>query len=206
MNGFEEKAAPNGFEQRTAKIRTKILQTTFALLQNGPYKKLKITDIAKAAGVSQVTIYNYFGSKEVLLREAFKDRAMTSMDEFETFMEAGHSFRETMDYVLRNKQNTYSLVSSSLVEDLIAQDPEISRFIENEYKERAFPLMIRLIERGKQSGEVSSSVSLPVFIAYLQMFISNSKQLLEASKNSGDAEKFNSELTELFFYGLCGKK
>ena len=42
------------------------------MLKTWEPKRIRITDIAKEANVSQVTIYNYFGSKEALLKEVLK--------------------------------------------------------------------------------------------------------------------------------------
>ena len=63
----------NGFEKRALLIKEKIKKTALDMLKTWEPKRIRITDIAKEANVSKVTIYNYFGSKEALLKEVFKD-------------------------------------------------------------------------------------------------------------------------------------
>lgn len=54
----------NGFAKRTQTKKQAILEATTKILLEKGYSYLKIEDVAKKANVSQVTIYNYFGSKK----------------------------------------------------------------------------------------------------------------------------------------------
>lgn len=196
----------NGFEQRAAKIKQKIMDTTLSLMQHEALKKIKIADIATQAEVSQVTIYNYFGSKDTLIRESYKNYMLNTLSEFEQYGAEGHSFREIVEYTLFAQHKAQSLMASGLIEELMRKDEELYRFIEGEYQTKAFPLLIKLLEEGKRSGEVSPTLTAPIFLVYLQMFMSGIRQVMEAMMQSDDTEQFTKELTHLFFYGLCGKE
>jgi AcrR family transcriptional regulator len=52
----------NGFERRKKRKRENICRAAFELFCTLGMQKTKIAQIAKKADVSQVTIYNYFGS------------------------------------------------------------------------------------------------------------------------------------------------
>ncbi|EPR27741.1 TetR/AcrR family transcriptional regulator [Geobacillus sp. WSUCF1] len=64
----------NGFARRTEQKKQAIKQAVLELLQKiRDPREVTIQEIAKQAHVSPVTIYNYFGSKENLIRETLLD-------------------------------------------------------------------------------------------------------------------------------------
>ena len=93
----------NGFEKRALLIKEKIKKTALDMLKTWEPKRIRITDIAKEANVSQVTIYNYFGSKEALLKEVFKDYIDQSISEFEEYMNKDISVKEKIELMILQK-------------------------------------------------------------------------------------------------------
>jgi hypothetical protein len=65
--------------------------------------------------------------------------------------------------------------------------------------------MIRLINEGKERGEISSKIFIPTILAYMDMFYSQTEQMLEIVKQHGNIVQFIEEMNYLFFYGICGK-
>src|SRR5690625_2379966 len=59
----------DGFKKRTEQKKKDILDAALKLVIKYGIKKVSINEIAKDADVSQVTIYNYFGSKDQLIDE-----------------------------------------------------------------------------------------------------------------------------------------
>ncbi|MFB9329219.1 TetR/AcrR family transcriptional regulator [Paenibacillus aurantiacus] len=195
----------NGFEQRAQRIKETIMDTTLRMMGAWEPKRLRIADIAKEAGVSQVTIYNYFGSKERLLRETFKRYIDRSIEEFRVHMDGGYSFKETIAFIMFNEQQSYMTKSLDLIQELMVDDKVMFAYIEEQYATIVIPLFGELIERGRASGEVSEKVTVPIVMAYIRMFMSQTGELLEMAKQGGDPGAFIEELTHLFFYGICGK-
>ena len=64
---LSEVIALNGFERVKEKKRA-IKEAAFVLFSERGFNEVKIEHIAKEANVSQVTIYNHFGSKDALFR------------------------------------------------------------------------------------------------------------------------------------------
>jgi len=62
----------DGFDRRKEHKKESIVRAALELFQTYGFKKASINEIAHKAGVSQVTIYNHFGSKEGLVREVVK--------------------------------------------------------------------------------------------------------------------------------------
>lgn len=195
----------NGFEQRARKIKENIMDTTMRMMNAQEPKRIRIADIAKEAGVSQVTIYNYFGGKEALLRETFKRDVDRSIEEFRLHMSGGHSFKDTIAYIMFNERQSYMTKSLDLIKELMVDDRDMFAYIEEQYATIVIPLFAELIERGRASGEVSEKVTVPIVIAFIRMFMNQTAELLEMAKQGGDPGAFMEELTHLFFYGICGK-
>jgi len=88
----------NGFEKRAEMIRRKIINTTLEMLKTWEPKRMRVADIAKEAGVSQVTIYNYFGSKEKLIDQTFRSYLDMTIERFERFMDRPRSVRDFIHF------------------------------------------------------------------------------------------------------------
>ncbi|MNC34451.1 transcriptional regulator BetI [compost metagenome] len=196
----------NGFEKRAAQIKLKIMKTTMEMLKNWEPKRLRIADIAKEAGVSQVTIYNYFGSKEALLSESFKDFVQKEIQEFEDYIYQEHSLKEIIGYILTMERQTYSGLSPATVKELMVEDQEMFRYIEERYANDILPVLVKMVEDGKARGEISNKVSTKGILSLMGMYMRNAGELLDEASKQEDMDAFIEEAIHIFFYGICGKE
>jgi AcrR family transcriptional regulator len=157
------------------------------------------------AKVSQVTIYNYFGSKEALLRAVFMNYVDKAISDFEAYMNEGHSLKEKIEHILIREKVAYKELPPRLIKELLIEDHELTRYIEEQYRERAIPLTVRMIEEGKKSGEISDDVSIETVLAFIQLYMNQYEAILEMAQQSGDMDKFLDGMVQMFFYGICGK-
>ncbi|MDQ0060289.1 TetR/AcrR family transcriptional regulator [Paenibacillus harenae] len=194
----------NGFEKRKEAIKEKIKNTVLQMLTTREPKSLRIADIATEAEVSQVTIYNYFGNKEALLREVFIEYIEEKVNEFETFVESGPPLKEVVSYSIFLDREAFASFTPQFIQQQLAGDPELERYIERLTNERAMPLFVRFIEDAKRRGEVSDKVPTSTIVAYIQMYSALSQQFLAMAQQSGRGEQFAEEMIHLFFYGICG--
>lgn len=66
----EGKAAPMGLrERKKARMRKKIMDTTVNLCRKRGYENTTLEEVVRIVEVSQPTFYNYFASKDAVLRE-----------------------------------------------------------------------------------------------------------------------------------------
>ncbi|RQW12857.1 TetR/AcrR family transcriptional regulator [Paenibacillus rhizophilus] len=196
----------NGFEKRAAKIRRKIMKTTMEMLKTWEPKRMRIADIAKAAGVSQVTIYNYFGSKEKLLEQSFKDYIDQSIDGFEKFMRGNPSIKDFVKYSIDQEKAQYSVLSPSQIKELMVDDQEMFGYIQERYEKTVLPLIVRLVEEGKSRNEISPKISSNSVLIFMNMYMQSVGDLLEVARKQDNMDVFIEEMTHLFFYGLCGRE
>ncbi|MDP4083700.1 MAG: TetR/AcrR family transcriptional regulator [Bacillota bacterium] len=195
----------NGFEKRAQKIKEKIIETTLEMMKTWDSNKIRITDISKEANVSQVTIYNYFGSKEALLREVVKKHINNSFDEFMEFMTGDYTFKEKIErIILQERENSLNSLTPFLMQ-LLSEDQEISQFIDKEYNERILPVFFQLIEEGRQNGEISDKISNQGLMMYINFNIKYTNEFIDMIKQSGNMNVIN-EMLHMFLYGICGKE
>lgn len=196
----------NGFEKRAALIKGKIMKTTMGMLNSWETKQLRIADIAKEAGVSQVTIYNYFGSKEGLFAESFKNYISQSIEEFEEEMQQAKTLKELIAYMIFKEKQSYYAFPPALIKEIMIDDVEMYRYIQEQYDKRIMPLMVKMVEEGKAKGEVSDKISVEAFLLLIQVYMKSSGELLQAVDKHEKREVLLEELMHLFFYGLCGRE
>jgi Transcriptional regulator len=196
----------NGFERRTSQIKDKILQTTLRMLRASDPRRLRIADISKEAEVSQVTIYNYFGSKEALIREAFIGYFDRMIRDFESYMNEGHSLKEKIAHIINLEKSAYRDFPPSLIKQLLQDDAELARHVEALYSEVSIPMTIRMIREGQESGEISPDVSINNVLAFMQLYTNQYETLLDMADKSEDRDKFLAGMVEMFFYGICGRQ
>ncbi|OBZ10257.1 MULTISPECIES: TetR/AcrR family transcriptional regulator [Bacillales] len=195
----------NGFEKRANLIKEKIKKTTLGLLRTSDPKRIRVADISKQANVSQVTIYNYFGSKEALLREVIKDYLDKGTADFEEVMKKGLSLREKIEYIIFLEKEIYKELPLGVLKELISEDQELTAYIEEQYNQKAIPLTIQMIQEGKESGEISDHISIENVLVFIQLYMNQYETLLDMAQKSGDMDKFLEGMVHMFFYGVCGK-
>ncbi|WP_146548990.1 TetR/AcrR family transcriptional regulator [Rummeliibacillus suwonensis] len=195
----------NGFEKRAALIKEKILKTTLKMLQTYEPSQLRIADIAKIAKVSQVTIYNYFGSKDALIHESVKRYIDVSIQDFQVYMQQEDPIKEKIERMLLQNQESYGVLSPSLIKRLIAKDEEIASYIQEETKERIIPLLVQMIDAGKKNGEISKKITAEGFLVFINFMNLHYEELLDIVTQQDNTDLIDS-LHHIFFYGICGKE
>ena len=91
--------------------------------------QVSINDVAQKAGVSPVTIYNYFGSKEELVRRAVKSQLTSMIEKYREVIEEDVPFPEIMETIVFDKADIASQYQGELMQTAIQSDPELKGFI-----------------------------------------------------------------------------
>ncbi len=93
-----------------------IFEGIYALLNQGrQLHELKVSDIAAAAGMGKGTVYEYFSSKDEIIRQALGYHIMREVELFFTLVFSEHAFAgmisSALDYVI-DAQTRYSALMS----------------------------------------------------------------------------------------------
>ncbi|MGG5251993.1 TetR/AcrR family transcriptional regulator [Neobacillus sp. SM06] len=195
----------NGFERRAFQIKGNIIQTTLEMLKTWDSSKIRIADIAKTANVSQVTIYNYFGNKEALLREAVKKYIEDSFNDFLENMNGDYTFKEKIEsIILQERESSLSSLTPFFMR-LVKEDQEIAQFMEKEYNERILPAFLQLIEEGRKNGKISDKISNEGLFVFINFSMKYTNELYDSIQQTGNMNLMN-EMLHIFLYGICGKE
>jgi AcrR family transcriptional regulator len=173
----------NGFAKRTEQKKQAIKQAVLDLLKTSGPREMKISDIAKKANVSQVTIYNHFGSKEQLIREVIIDYVMKQVEN-----------------IIFEKKKLLEQIRVDVFQRLIQEDGEVRRVVDMLYQTRVIPLFVEMIKEAQEKREIDPRLSIDTLLFYVSVW----KEIGEKIPPSMYDERFTEELTRLFFYGVKG--
>jgi AcrR family transcriptional regulator len=191
----------DGFQRRREKKMKNIKAAAFRLfVEKGP-KDVGVTEIAKEAGVSQVTIYNYFGSKDSLYQQVFYDYMDEKLTESEKIVAGRHTFKEKIDQLFFDKNEAAARAEKAFI-DLDVQDPKLLEMIQSFGENRTYPMLLRLIEQGKKEGYLDPNLPEKAVLMYINSFRSF---LDDPTFFSKENKRLRESVAQLYFFGLCGK-
>jgi AcrR family transcriptional regulator len=175
-----------------------ILRAAYDLFSARGTKDVSIAEIAKEAGVSQVSIYNYFQSKANLVRQAIFAFMNEKMKESERVLESELAFQEKLKKLLFISDEADRPSSPEFFRSAMGGDPLILNMIEEYYQSRTEPFIMRLVELGKKEGCIDPNLSDEA----IRLYIGAIQNVLV---QSNPPKRVRLDLDALFFYGLQGK-
>jgi len=194
----------DGFQRRKEQKKDSISRAALELFQTYGFKKVGISEIADRAGVSQVTIYNHFGSKEGLVREVTKKLYLDILEEFRTIIKGERPFLAKLEAIVFDKTQLAGQYQGEMLQEALSRDPEIQQFVESIWQREVNQLMLDLFDEGKKQGYIDRKLSRRAFMLYMDIMrqgVFNNPGLPEEIKRN---PKLVRELTSLFIYGLNG--
>lgn len=192
----------DGFEKRREQKKRDILNAALALFMKYGLQKVSITEIAKKANVSQVTIYNYFESKDNLVRLVFKFYVDQIWDEQKHLLVNDLPFNEKIKKIIFEKGIAANQISERFFQDFMKDYASGQSYVEEIYQKEALPLFIKLFNEGREQGYINSEVSDEAILFYLKMF----QEYLQREDVGTMTLPIAEDLTKLFFYGIAGRK
>lgn len=192
----------NGFELRRERKKASIIKVALELFSVHGVKKVTIADIAKKANVSQVTIYNYFGSKEELLKSAILDFLESALKDYQSTLDSNIPFPEKIEKFIFYKDKTLDTFKPDFLITLFAENSEIQALVLNWYSENATPLLEKLIQQGREEGYINPDISTEAIWFYINLFRDTVNRLELYSEYD---KKTLSDITRLFYWGFLEK-
>jgi AcrR family transcriptional regulator len=193
----------NGYERRKQRSKESILRSALELFQAKGIKKVSIGEIAKVSGVDPVTIYNNFGSKEALVRNAIAALMQTHWEKARSIIEGEGPFPARLKQLIDAKIDQAKRSSGELFASALADDPRISEMIAGHYEKEVLPALDAFIRSGQAEGSVKKNISSSTLHVYIEMLLdmlSSRPELLEGGRG---LPGLTEELWELFLYGIC---
>lgn len=193
----------DGFKRRSELKKTNILQSALDLMMKYGIKKVSVAEIAKAADVSQVTIYNYFGSKDKLVDEVMNYYIEVVWKEYKVVLNSDITFPEKIRQFIFNKKISASSIHEEVYNYLMQEfNSGQNSYVEDFYTNKALPEMIKLFDQAKVQGHIDPTISNEAILVYIQMF----REFLQKKEVYEHILPLTEDLTKLFFYGIVGNR
>lgn len=191
----------DGFKRRSELKRTSILQSALDLFMKFGIRRVSVAEIAKTANVSQVTIYNYFGSKDKLVDEVVVYYIEEIWNEYQEILDSDIHISEKIKQIIFNKTTSASSINEEIYNYILKDfSSGTGSYIEEFYTNKALPELIKLFDEGKQQGYIDSTISNEAILIYIQMF----REYLQQKPIYEQVRPYTEELTKMFFYGIVG--
>ncbi len=191
----------DGFQRRRERKKQHILEASLLLFMEFGIQKVAISDIAKKANVSQVTIYNYFESKHNLIHEVFLYYIDKATGDFEKVIYSDMPFPDKIKHVIFNKKEVSQNINEEFYQYLMKEYTSEGNYIEKVYTERVVPYFNQLFQEGKQQGFIDPNLSQEAIMFYIQML----KDYIQREDVYQHILPLTEDVTKIFFYGITGK-
>ncbi|MBS4201891.1 TetR/AcrR family transcriptional regulator [Bacillus sp. FJAT-49732] len=192
----------DGFIRRKEMKKADILSAALALFMEFGVQKVSIAEIARKASVSQVTIYNYFESKDNLVHEVIVFYIDKEWCEYEQLLKSNLKFPEKIKRIIFNKKEAASNIHEDFYQYFMKEYAEGMSYMENLYAEKAFPRFIDLFNEGKEHGYIDPALSNEVILFYIQMMM----EYMQREDVYQKVLPMTEDLMKLLFYGIMGKR
>lgn len=192
----------DGFEKRREQKKKDILKAALSLFQEYGVQKVTIAEIAKKAHVSQVTIYNYFESKDNLIYHVFKYYVDNIWEEQKEMLESDIPFNKKIEKIIFEKEFEANQISERFFQDFMEEYASGQSYVEQLYVNEALPLYMKFFNEGRENGFIDPSISDEAILFYLQMF----GEYMQRKDVAKQILPISDDLTKLFFYGIAGKR
>lgn len=192
----------DGFQRRREQKKEDILRSAIDLFLTYGIQKVSVAEIASKANVSQVTIYNYFGSKHNLVEEMLVYYLDKIWSDYEMMLCSDLPFIEKIKKVMFNKIDSANRVHPDTFTHFMKKYAAGVPYLEKMIQEKIIPRLIDLIDEGKREGYIDPDLSNESVLMFVQMF----KDYMQKEETYPHIQKLTGDLTKLFFYGLVGSK
>jgi len=196
----------NGFKRRKEQKKESIRRAALELFKTYGFKKVSINDIAYRAGVSPVTIYNHFGSKDELIRDVVKAQFMGMMEKYRAIIDGEGSFPEKLEAIVFDKAEVVSQFQGELAQTVLQDDPEMQKLVETILLQGGYQMTLDLLEEGKREGYVSTELPKEALVIYLDILRKGISANVDSMTSVESYADLVRELNRLFLYGLVGNR
>ncbi|HFK0848550.1 TPA: TetR/AcrR family transcriptional regulator, partial [Listeria monocytogenes] len=175
-------------------------QAALSLFGKQGFSDVSIKDIASLAGVSQVSIYNYFGNKEALVAECAKIIMQDTITLAEEILVSEGTFTDKLARAIQLCQAEINVSLSKFISTEASKDSQFIRLLVNNINKLKKDIYMEYVAAGKKVKVINNDISDDV----IQLFI-DSINGLGLTVSEEELEKKQAEIIHLFLYGLIGK-
>jgi len=177
----------NGFEKRRQEKKEAILFAAKELFKQYGYNKVSIAEIAKKASVSQVSIYNFFESKENLKNQLLKKLWEDYYETIVGIVNSNECIRKKIEkffYTVVDYSRNYT---TNFVVESLRNELRKDQFSIGEQLSSIEEIITSLLEEGKKDGIIKNTITTEVMLNFIDMFrfyvINNPQAVINYDRN-----------------------
>jgi AcrR family transcriptional regulator len=192
----------DGFKKRTERKKQSIINAARELFTERGITDVKVSEIAAKAHVSQVSIYNYFGDKNGLVREVLITYLNNAMKEYEEILERDIPFSDKLKMIIEKKHDKILEATHSEFSQYALEDKALRQIFMEMATHKSVHIYTKFIELGKKEGAIDAEIPNDVILTYIFSIVS----IIQQPNFSKASSKDKKWLFKLFLYGLLGKE
>lgn len=189
----------NKFKIRTLKKKENIINAALLLFGKNGFSDVNIKDIAKLANVSQVSIYNYFKSKEFLVYECAKIIMKEVIDISDEILNSDKNFISKIEEAISICNTNININLSKFISEKANKDTQFIKLITNNINILKKEIYMKYIKYGKKENKINNDISNDTIELFIDS-INNIGLLIPIE----DLELKQTEIIHLFLYGIIG--
>ncbi|OFH58359.1 TetR/AcrR family transcriptional regulator [Listeria monocytogenes] len=190
----------NNYEKRTLSKKTAIIEAAQILFGKQGFTAVSIKDIAALADVSQVSIYNYFGSKEALIGECARVIMQDTIALAEEILASEGTFTQKLERAIQLCNAEINLSLSKFISKEASKDQQFLILLVNNINSLKKDIYMKYVVAGKEAQVIDNAISDEV----IQLFI-DAINSLGLTVPEEELEEKQAEIIQLFLYGLIGQ-
>ncbi|EMK2904385.1 TetR/AcrR family transcriptional regulator [Listeria monocytogenes] len=190
----------NNYEKRTLSKKTAIIEAAQILFGKQGFTAVSIKDIVALADVSQVSIYNYFGSKEALIGECARVIMQDTIALAEEILASEGTFTQKLERAIQLCNTEINLSLSKFISKEASKDQQFLILLVNNINSLKKDIYMKYVAAGKEAQVIDNAISDEV----IQLFI-DAINSLGLTVPEEELEEKQAEIIQLFLYGLIGQ-
>lgn len=188
----------NKYEIRTNKKKNAIVESALELFKEKGFTSTSIKEIAEKAQVSQVSIYNYFGSKEALVIECARVMMKDILEQAMAILDEELSYKEKVTKVLALCKGEVNAKLNAYLSESALKDKNFIELLSDGIEALQIQLYEAFIEEGKKENVINQEIPTEIILKFISSF--NDIEITAV-----DYQKEIDYLHHLYLYGLFGK-
>jgi AcrR family transcriptional regulator len=186
-----------------AEVRNRILSKANEMFQSYGFSKVTMEEIAADLGISKKTLYKHFSNKEHLLKEIVNNAKC----EIEVYVNKLIEDKET-EFIAKLQNfmafvvSHFSRLSNPIVQDLVKNQPEVWKEIQDFRKKNAHDCFSRLINQGVKNGIFRDDLDTEVVTMLYFSAVNSMLNLETLSKLPVTANEAYKILVRVLFEGI----
>jgi len=190
--------------ERSKKLR--IIESAVRLWQaTHNINKVSLADIAREASVSPTTIYNQFQTRDGLIREVIRYLTEKLLESQWAIIKSDLPFPLKIQQTLNAKMSSLEGMQSTLLEKF-SSDPVAKNYLDQIYEDHSKPMMMTLIQEGKQQGYIHPDLDEDAVMLYLDILKAGGVSCADKLQKFLKDPDFVNGLTRIIYFGLFQKE